>query len=553
MSDSDLSHRSEITKLLDKISNLESRIMNIESKLGIDPSSSRETAEGPDYLDDIRQKFESRYSGESFLETRIGEYGLAWIGNIVLLFGITFITGWLNSTSHPGISALIGYSCVALILFLSERIKRNYQHMGYVFYLNGHILLYYITLRLHFFSASPLLQSSTLALILLLLVVIVQVVVAFRSESQTIFGLAVTAAVFTAIVSDSTHIMLPVLTLTATTATWLLTRFTWKFTMNYSIILVYTGFLMWFLGNPIMGHPYGAISDHHYGAVYVFLTGAIYSLVALAREKDNIKEEYASIVIILNGFSFSVMLALLVMQFYIDNYIGLFIAIMIYCLAYSVVLKTFSKWKFTSASYALYGFVAMSIALYGLFGLPDVFLLLALQSLLVVSFALWFRNKIIVIMNAMLLISLLLIYLATSEPVDSVNFSFAIVTLLTARILNWKKERMDIQTEMLRNIFLVTGFLLVLFAFYEWAPRQYITLFWTASALVYFVLSIILHNVKYRYMALGTLIVAAFYLLIVDLAKIEILYRVLTLLFLAFISIGISIFYSRNKKKQEKE
>jgi hypothetical protein len=106
---------------------------------------------------------------------------------------------------------------------------------------------------------------------------------------------------------------------------------------------------------------------------------------------------------------------------------------------------------------------------------------------------------------------------------------------------------------MLRNIYLLVGFLLVLYAFYQWAPRQYITLFWTASALMYFVLSIILNNVKYRYMALGTLIVAAFYLLIVDLAKIEILYRILTLMFLAIISIGISIYYSKNKKKSEKD
>lgn len=549
MSDSGLSQRSEIERLTGMVSNLESRIKHIEFKLGIELSDSNEVVDESNYIDEIRQRFVTESSGESFLETRIGEYGLAWIGNIVLLFGITFITGWLNSIAYQGISALIGYTCVTVILFLSERIKRNYQHMGYVFYLNGHILLYYITLRLHFFSDDPLIQNSTFSLILLIIVVIAQVILAGRSRSQTLFCLAVTAAVFTAILSDATHIMLPILTITSVMATWFLFRFAWKATMNWSIILVYTGFLVWFIGNPIMGHPYGAISNHHFGVIYVFLVGAIYSLVALAREKDNIREEYASWVIILNGMSFSVLLALLVMQFYIDNYIGLFIAITLYCLAYSVVLKSFSNWKFTPASYALYGFVAMSIALFGIFGLPDVFLLLALQSLVVISFALWFRNKIIVIMNAMLLISLLLLYLSISEPVDSVNFSFAIVTLLTARILNWKKERMDIQTEILRNIFLVTGFFLILYAFYQWAPRQYITLSWTAAALIYFILSIVLHNVKYRYMALGTIIAAAFYLLIVDLAMIGMLYRIFTLLFLAFISIGISIFYSRNKKK----
>jgi hypothetical protein len=50
-------------------------------------------------------------------------------------------------------------------------------------------------------------------------------------------------------------------------------------------------------------------------------------------------------------------------------------------------------------------------------------------------------------------------------------------------------------------------------------------------------------------MALGTMICSAFYLFLVDLARIEIIYRVLALLFLAAISIGISIYYTNRVKK----
>jgi hypothetical protein len=50
-------------------------------------------------------------------------------------------------------------------------------------------------------------------------------------------------------------------------------------------------------------------------------------------------------------------------------------------------------------------------------------------------------------------------------------------------------------------------------------------------------------------MALGTMICAACYLFIVDLARIELIYRVLALLFLAAISIGISIYYTNRTKK----
>jgi hypothetical protein len=52
-------------------------------------------------------------------------------------------------------------------------------------------------------------------------------------------------------------------------------------------------------------------------------------------------------------------------------------------------------------------------------------------------------------------------------------------------------------------------------------------------------------------MALATMICAALYLFIVDLVNIEIIYRVLALMFLAIVSIGISIYYSNRIKKSE--
>jgi len=92
---------------------------------------------------------------------------------------------------------------------------------------------------------------------------------------------------------------------------------------------------------------------------------------------------------------------------------------------------------------------------------------------------------------------------------------------------------------------------MVLYALIHAVPKQFVTLSWTLAALVYFLISILLKNVKYRYMALGTVICAAFYLFIVDLARIEIVYRVLALLFLAAISIGISIYYTNRIKKSD--
>ena len=83
-------------------------------------------------------------------------------------------------------------------------------------------------------------------------------------------------------------------------------------------------------------------------------------------------------------------------------------------------------------------------------------------------------------------------------------------------------------------------------------PNQYITLSWTLAAVLYFVLSLVIKNVKYRYMALGMMVAAALYLFIVDLARIELVFRVIALLFLAIISIGLSFYYSKKLKKKNK-
>jgi hypothetical protein len=193
--------------------------------------------------------------------------------------------------------------------------------------------------------------------------------------------------------------------------------------------------------------------------------------------------------------------------------------------------------------------MAMSIALYGLVGLPKVYLLLSVQSLIVVSMALWFRNRLIIVMNSLLFLTILIVYLLSAKPVDSVSICFVLIALISARIINWKKSRLQIKTDMIRNLYMIEGFFMMLFALLHVVPKQFVTFSWTMAALLYFIISLILKNIKYRYMALGTMICAAFYLFIIDLARIELIYRVLALLFLAAISIGISIYYTNHVKK----
>jgi hypothetical protein len=340
-------------------------------------------------------------------------------------------------------------------------------------------------------------------------------------------------------------------TITAAGTAYLYSRFRWEPLLVVTIFLTYISFFLWLFGNPLLGHSIQMITESHNGVIYLLGLGTCYSVMPLFRKKDTVSDDFLISATVINGILFTILLLLLVLRFFNTDYVALFIVITSGCLIYSTILHSKSDWNFASAFYALYGFMAMSIALYGIFGLPRVYLLLSVQSLLVVSMALWFRNRLIIVMNSLLFLTILCVYLLSSKNVNGVNFSFALIALISARIINWKKSRLQIKTDMIRNLYMFEGFIMMLLALLHAVPKQFVTLSWTMAALLYFIISLLLKNIKYRYMALGTMICSAFYLFIVDLARIEIIYRVLALLFLAAISIGISIYYTNRIKKAD--
>lgn len=535
-----------------QLEELEYRISRIEDELNIRYRRRRGQAMSVEGQEGSEDQYQGSMVGGSWLESKVGEYGLAWLGNIVLLFGITFLMQHIQNLGHSLFSILLGYVVSAGVLLLSRYLKESYSYLAKMFGLSGQLLVFYVTMRLHFFSPDPLIEWKYIVLGLLLLLVFLQGFIAVRNSSRVTAGIAMTLLIVTAIISDTTHFLLAVSTITAGIAVYLMFRHGWWRLLIYSIFLVYLAFLMWFISNPLMGHSLGAVAKHQFGFIYLFATGAIYSLVAMVRQKDKFPENLVIGVVLFNGLNFTFLLLLFVLAFFKTDFIALFLFISFYCLAYSVILKSRSEWKYAPAFYALYGFLAMSIAIYGIYDLPRAYWLLSLQSLLVVSMALWFRNKIIVIMNTILFVLLIAVYLGSSPSVNEVNFSFALVALATARILNWKREMLEIKTDILRNTYLISAFVMVLVALYHSVPGQYITLSWAVAAVIYFVLSFLMNNVKYRYLALGTIIAAAFYLFLVDLAKIGLVYRVVALLFLSILSIIVSVYYTK-KVKQQKE
>ncbi len=540
----DLSNRD----IIDRLNDIEKRLSRLEINSGMKQVSFEESEE-PELIEDFK-----KISDGNLLETKIGESGLAWLGNIVLFFGIAFLVQYIQSSGYQLISSVFGYVSVAAIFILAHYLKKMYPTMASIFNLNGWLLLFYVTLILHFFSTNPVISDKAIGLILLTILVAVQLFISIKKNSILLIGTAIILLFIVAVVSNATHFMLPVSVAISMLGVVFIYRYGLIQLLYLTIILAYLINLIWFLNNPFMGNQLQALTIHNYGFIYLFLIGAIYSLVALVNKSKSLSTSGIIGSIVINGLGFSLLLLLYTLSFFKENYVLLTGSVSVFCLLYAVILKIRSDWKITAALYALYGFIILSVAVHGLYDFPRAFFLLAIQSLLVVSMAIWFRSRFIIVMNTALFIILLAFYLATSTPLNGVNISFTLVALITARILNWKRDQLTIKTDMLRNIYLFIGFIMVLITLYHLIPERYITFSWTAVAVLYFVLSLILKNVKYRYLALGTMLAAAFYLFIIDLAKIELVYRIIALLFLAVISIGLSIYYSKkSKRKAENE
>ncbi len=371
-----------------------------------------------------------------------------------------------------------------------------------------------------------------------------------RENKAYLTGVSVLFLTITAVVCGFPLLMLILSLVIAIIGLFSFIKNGWIRIVYLSIILSYIINLIWLFNNPFIGNEIRAVESSSYEIMFLFLIGIAYSIPVLLRRGDILSKGNTVGFIIVNGLGFSTILLLHVLNFYSTNYALLMLLVSLFCLAYSVVLQINANYKISASLFALYGYVTLSISIYGMYNFPMAYFMLSIQSLLVVIMAIWFRSRFIVVMNALLFLMLLLFYLQSSEMINGVNISFSIAALATARILNWKKERLAIKTDLLRNYYLITGSIMVLVTLYFMVPDRYIALSWTTAAVLYFILSLLLRNVKYRYLALGTLISAAFYLFIIDLARIELAYRVIALMVFALISIGLSIYYSKRAKKK---
>jgi hypothetical protein len=218
-------------------------------------------------------------------------------------------------------------------------------------------------------------------------------------------------------------------------------------------------------------------------------------------------------------------------------------------LALSVAFWVREHSVYATFVYAIIGYGALSVAIVAQFPQPDFFVWLCWQSLIVVSTAVWFRSRFIIVANFIIYLLVFIAYLVTAGTVGSVSVSFGIVALLSARILNWKRDRLELKTEVMRNAYLGGALLFLPFALYNSVPPQFVSVSWLILASFYYVASRLLKSRKYRWMALLTTVLTILYLFIVDLTTVDPVVRIVSFLVVGIALLTISMIYSRKKQR----
>lgn len=545
MSKDSTNHPNEMGDMLAQMEAMDTRLTRIEEMLDYKLGSNlrnfnKEPEEGA--------SSNNKLISDEAIESQFGEQLFSWISGILVLFLVVFIMAFIQNQGKEGLAILVGYGATAAVLLLTRLLKTSFPRQVHLLKITCHILLYYVTLHLHFFTEAPVLKNEAFGLIVLILPIAYLMIFAFKQKSEILSILGIAMVLATAIISDQTQVMLGILSLISVFSFVLYYQKGWSKQLLFSVFGVYLTHVLWLMGNPIIGDTAQVVDQAQGNLIFLFSYGFIFSIVAIQKPKVEFRQALVTSVTVWNGILFGLILLFELSLFYKDNYVGIFAAIAIFTLAYSIILKIRDTHFFITAFWACVSFVALSVMVYGLTGLPEAYLWLGLQSLMVVSIALWFRSSLIVLANTILYFSLLIFYLIQGDPMNSTNLAFALVAGISARIINWQHDHLKLKTEFIRNMYLIATFFTVLFTLYHLVPPKFITISWVGAAGLFFAISTLIKLKKYRWMAFAALITAVIYLFFFDLKNMDLGYRAVAFLIVAVITLITSFYYSKRSR-----
>jgi hypothetical protein len=533
--------RGEIELLRQTLSKLEERISTIEKRLNLDNGEFKKDVK-PVVSPGAPQNADS-------LEMQVGLYWFAKVGVVLFIAGVTFLLTEPFENLPSMFAPVLGLVVAAVTISMSQIVRKSFPLLsGYL--LGGGLVLSFVAgMRLHYFSFQPLLANGTVETGLLLAIGCASIGVSIRRASAYTAAVGISMLFVIGLLADNAGVFLCILMAASTMTVYLKLKRGWKGIMIFGMAGAFLSVLEWSLGNPLAGNPMKLRTPGDLIVVLLLTLLIVFACGNLLRGRD--KPEDATVILsslFNSGLGYSLFLFLVLTAQQRNpaawNVLGFLVFLFL-----AATFWIHENSRFQTFVYAMTGYAALSFAIVAQFRVPDLFVWLCWQSFIVVSTAIWFRSKFIVVTNFIIYALTFVSYLVLAGTVSLISLSFGVVALLSARILNWQRHRLELRTEIMRNAYLASAFLIFPYALYQAIPSDYVGLSWIGMATVYYVISLILDNVKYRWMSLLTFLLSVVYLVVAGITKLDPFLRIVSFLVLGLALLLVSLIYLRAKVK----
>jgi hypothetical protein len=533
-------------EILQHLKSIESRISRLETYLDLPAAKTVEEIEEEPIIP--KKKAET----DEELEFRIGQFWFAKLGIFV------FLVGWLIANTLPFgdlnqvIPVVIGFITGLTVIVTSIFIRGRLPHLAGWVLGSGFLIIYLAALRMHFFSSSPLVENIVPIIIILYAVSVVIVFTGKKWNSPYISSLGISTLYLTSLMGNFPYLIFLTIIICAIISSYLKIKLNWIGLLNYSMIVAFIVHLIWFINNPLLGNPLELQVDLPVNLIFILIYQIIFTLAFFNDRKydENLLSSLGVLTITSVGYGLFLLITILSKPALAQVY---HLAASIIFIAFAILFFKQKGSKIATFFYAMTGYGALSIAIVFQFAVPDFFMWLCWQSLLVVSTAVWFRSKFIIVANFIIFLLIFITSLVFAASAGWISLSFGLVALFSARILNWKKDVLELKTEQMRNAYLLTAFFIIPYSLYNMLPSGYVAFSWIVVAILYYVFSLILKNTKYRYMSLATFMLTVLYVFVLGITSEETIFKILSFLVLGAALVIISVVYTRNRNKSTKQ
>ena len=531
--------------LLETLHSLERRLARLEAHLELTPSAPATPVVPAESAAPDADVASAPVLAARDLEFEVGQNWMASVGILVLTCGVGFALLLPLGGLPPWLPSLAGGVVALALAALGFRWHRTFALVAGYFRGAGMALFFFSVLRLFFIGDEHVLSIDGLAgRALLIAVVAANIGGAMYRRSAWLVVIALFTGFVSVVAIGAPWVVFVGVTLLLGVGALAVVTQGWPWLELFLIPAAYLSHALWLINRPWQGRPLEIQARPSAGAFFVLAYALVIAVASFLRRDTSDEDSATIIAVLLNcgaGYALFVVAtvgatpALFGPAHFAATVVFLGLAIAFWRHEHSQIATFF---------YAMTAYLALSVALAKLIPVPTLFIWLSAESLLVVATALYFRSKLIVVGNFFIYLGIVFAYAMTAKSESGISIGFGIVALLTARILRWQQERLALQTEMMRNAYLASAFIIFPWALFHLVARAYVPVSWVAIAVSYYVMNLVVRSPKYRWMGHLTLLLTALYMIVVGIFQLAPAYRIASFLVLGTVLLVVSLIFT---------